>query len=147
MWTMRRELAVVAMIGAGVLSGCGSAAPRTVTVVTATSTANTNADLIRLPAAATETSCLVYLQGHDAEVRFSAVNLQVDPECTNWERVMAARDELWIEDQPGLGQLPGALCSLTDPQGNVHVTVSDDGTEDYGREACTSLLASGWTTH
>jgi uncharacterized protein YceK len=151
MWTMRRKLVVVAVIGSIALAGCGSVSSQpTSTAADGSNLGSTTADgsnLLRLAPAAGANSCVVNLQGHDVTVQFSSDTLTVEPECTNWEHVLARGGELWSESPRSSTYPLNTICSLEDPQGSVAALVQDVDPANYGQEACTSLLSAGWNEH
>lgn len=100
----------------------------------------------RMPGSATPTSCTVYLQGHAAEITFSAPSLNVEPACRTWVQSSATSGELWVIGTPPSGETSGdqPICHLETSGGNTaHALVLDQGGAVYGQEACTRLLSAG----
>jgi hypothetical protein len=85
-------------------------------------------------------------QGHDAEVIFSSASLNIEPMCADWVSTKAGAGELWIENGPvSHFETVSQVCALSDNGGAETAEVWDGGGAMYGQEACTGLLAAGWT--
>jgi hypothetical protein len=87
----------------------------------------------------------VLLSGHDAEVVFSSPSYEIEPMCTNWVAKQAAGGDLWIENGPISNLDVSQVCALTVNGGAATAQVYDSGGAMYGQQACTGLLAAGWT--
>ena len=135
---LKRSLHGVLAIAVAVVAlvGCGSS--------TTSTTPAGPGQTMTLPAAANGSSCTIYAAGHDAQVEFSSASLDVTGECQSWIRVAAIGGTLWTEASQGANS-DTQVCQVQDPQGNAAATVSDDGGQMYGQQACTVLLAGGWT--
>lgn len=86
-------------------------------------------------------SCSVFLYDHDARVTFRGL-AGVDGFCRDWERNQAGDGTYWTESGSATTGL-SRVCVLS--YGLATATVLDDGQQDFGQQACETLLADGWT--
>lgn len=95
-----------------------------------------------MPASSAPTHCTVWMQGHDATILFSSDSLDVNPACDSWVTSSAASGELWIKNEVASSDI-GIVCSLRD--GAAVAEIEDDQGAVFGQQACTELIAGGWT--
>lgn len=85
--------------------------------------------------------CTVYLYGHDAQLTITGPD--ASSECASFASGAAPSGQTWTTttEQPS-----GALSQVCDLiSGSDELTVSDDGGQIYGTEACNSFSSQGWS--
>lgn len=135
-----------ALLG-GALGGCGSSpSPSAPAVGTVTRVATTQTSTAsQMPASSGPTECTEVLTQHEAQIEFYSSTQDVLPLCQAFIQEAAKGGELWQEIAPPTLQAADAsvVCQLVDSSAGVYAIVYDTGGQDYGQEACTSLLATG----
>jgi hypothetical protein len=97
---------------------------------------------------AVPTACIDYQAGGAAEVEFVALNHAAQPACQAWTKTTARQGSLWTQQEPQNVQYIrlSQVCSLSTAAGAVTASVVDEGTQTSGQAACSSLIASGWSS-
>lgn len=85
--------------------------------------------------------CTLYLDGQNAQARFSGANAPTD--CEAFVQGQSAQSNTWTTGPQGSGSSLTQVCDLS--SGSDEAVVSDSGGQAYGQEACKTLSSNGWS--
>jgi hypothetical protein len=101
-----------------------------------------NSDVTALTDAQYGSPCTLYAVGHDAQVNISGTGA---PAACAAFVAAAPTDATWTTDPQSGANDDTTVCTLTSPDGELVAMVADDGDQEYGTEACSTLSGLGWT--
>jgi hypothetical protein len=83
--------------------------------------------------------CDLYVKGHNAQIDITGPEAVGD--CEHF--VTSAGTMPWTTERQALTESRTVVCNVTNHK-REHATVTDTGSQEYGKEACKLLSAEGW---